>query len=65
MDYKIGDRIELVRMDNDPDPILPGARGTVEFVNVLRDMTQLGVAWDDGRRLMAVLPDDVIRKIND
>ena len=29
----IGDRIELVEMPEDPDPIPPGTQGTVDWVN--------------------------------
>lgn len=41
-------------MDNDPDPIPPGSEGTVRFVN---DLGQVGVNWDNGRRLILV-PED-------
>ena len=34
----IGDRIELVEMPEDPDPILPGTQGTVDFVNEMRPL---------------------------
>ena len=44
----IGKRIELVKMDDDPNPIEVGAQGTVENVD---DAGQLGVAWDSGRTL--------------
>ena len=61
--YQAGDRIELIRMDNDPNPIAPGTRGVIDFVNVMHDMTQIGVQWANGRKLMLVLPDDIIKKI--
>ena len=64
MNYKIGDRIELVRMGPDPDPIASGIKGTIDFVNVSSFGTQIGVDWDNGRKLMVVLPEDTIRKIN-
>ena len=65
MDYKIGDRIEMVRMNNDPDPIPPGTKGTVDFVSKTPwDDVQLGVKWDNGRTLSVLLPEDSIRKIS-
>lgn len=63
---KVGDRIELVRMADDPDPIAPGERGTVDYVGPLMQgigQRQVGVQWDSGRSLMVVLPIDVIRVI--
>ena len=50
----IGRRIRLLRMDNDPDPIAPGSEGTVDRVF---DSGQIGVKWDNGRRLILV-PED-------
>ena len=63
MNYKIGDRIELVRMGDDPDPIEPGARGTIDHIGTFQGHTQIGVEWDSGRSLMVLLPEDRIRKI--
>ncbi len=58
-----GDRIELIYMGNDPHPIETGAQGTVTFVSDLGDWTQVGVKWDNGRRLMLCLPQDQIKKV--
>ena len=59
---KPGDRIRLVAMPEDPDPILPGATGTVTAVRQYgfgRDAwQQVDVDWDDGRTLMLVVPPD-------
>lgn len=57
--FKVGDRIELERMENDPDPIPVGTRGTVAGGNGL----QVYVDWDNGRTLMMTLPEDKARLI--
>lgn len=56
-----GTRIELVSMGSDPDPILPGAKGTVSGGSG----AQLWVDWDDGRALNLLLPQDRYRVISD
>ncbi|MCA9222981.1 MAG: DUF4314 domain-containing protein [Planctomycetales bacterium] len=58
---KPGDRIRLVAMRDDPDPIQVGALGMV--VRVARHggrevWHQIDVAWDNGRSLMLVSPPD-------
>lgn len=59
---RAGDRIRLVSMDDDPDPILIGQTGTV--VDVARHgagksaWSQIDVDWDNGRSLMLVSPPD-------
>jgi hypothetical protein len=62
-----GDRIELVRMVDDPDPIPEGTQGTVisvsEFREAGRDLTVLAVDWDIDRSLMVILPVDTVRKV--
>lgn len=64
MYYSLGDRIELVSMENDPDPIAPGERGTIDYLGaVLQGQRQIGVKWDSGRSLMLLLPMDKIRKV--
>ena len=58
---QIGDRIRLVAMDNDPDPIPAGQTGTVVRINRVEDEPvwhQIDVAWDNGRTLMLVTPGD-------
>ena len=55
-----GDRIRLVRMGDDPDPIPSGSEGTVTMVNESRYFdTQIAVAWDSGRSLMLIEGTDV------
>lgn len=58
-----GDRIRLIYMPEDPDPIQPGATGTVTTVRP--DLfgprgrwTQVDVDWDNGRKLMLSVPPD-------
>ena len=57
-----GDRIRLVSMLDDPDPIRPGTTGTVTHVSChdwgRQSWTQISVAWDNGRTLMLVVPPD-------
>lgn len=68
---KVGDRIELVRMADDPDPVRPGTRGTVDYVSRMmndgrnRPYWQVGVKWDDGRGLMLVVPPDLFRFVEE
>lgn len=55
----VGDRIRLVAPMDDPHPITVGQTGTVDWVGELLEgqPMQIGVKWDDGRRLM-LLPVD-------
>ena len=57
-----GDRIRLVAMHDDPDPILAGQLGTVEdvtrHVSGKDEWLQIEVSWDNGRTLMLVSPPD-------
>jgi len=59
-DPAVGDRIRLISMPADPDPIPSGTLGTVQDVQSHCGWTQLEVDWDNGRRLMLSLPDDKI-----
>jgi hypothetical protein len=62
--YRPGDRVKLVSMKDDPDPIPAGSLGTVidaSSVHLGRQhYTQVGIKWDSGRTLQAVVPPDVI-----
>ena len=64
---KVGDRIELVSMPNDPCAIPSGTKGTIRriaHIPMSNDpFTQVGVDWDNGRTLNVVMPPDSIRKI--
>jgi len=54
-----GQRIRLIAMGEDPDPIAPGTEGTVTGGNG----SQIWVAWDNGRSLMLALPHDTYEVI--
>jgi Domain of unknown function (DUF4314) len=52
---KIGDRIKFVgQMDDNPAPLMPGEKGTVDWLGA----SQLGVKWDSGRALLLILGHD-------
>ena len=57
-----GDRIRLIAMPNDPDPIPPGSTGTVRSARQCGSgqdaWFQVDVAWDNGRKLMFSVPPD-------
>jgi hypothetical protein len=57
---KTGDRVRLISMPNDPDPLPVGALGVVLRVIDHGDWQQIEVAWDNGRKLMLSLPDDCV-----
>ena len=57
---KVGDRIRLIHMPEDPDPIPTGSLGTVCAIQPHHGWTQIEVDWDNGRRLMLSLPDDLV-----
>jgi hypothetical protein len=56
----VGERIRLISMPEDPDPIPAGSLGTVRAIHPHHGWTQIEVDWDNGRRLMLSLPDDVV-----
>lgn len=64
---KSGDRIRLVAMPDDPDPIPTGEVGTVIEVTRHGDgknaWHQVDVDWDHGRTLMLTMPPDRIEII--
>lgn len=64
-----GDRIRLLAMSDDPDPIAPGQLGTVLGVShhgCGKDAwCQIDVAWDNGRTLMLVSPPDQFEVVTD
>jgi hypothetical protein len=57
---KIGDRIRLIFMPNDPDPVPAGSLGTIIAVHPYHRWTQVVVDWDNGRSLMLTMPGDLI-----
>ena len=62
---KAGDRVRLVSMTDDPDPIPAGTTGTVAGVYPQRGWMQVDVDWDTGRSLMLSIPPDVVATIDD
>jgi hypothetical protein len=63
---KAGDRIELMAMPEDPDPLPIGATGTVmsaEYHDAFKS-TQVHVRWDaphERRSLTLIIPPDRVR----
>jgi len=49
-----GDRIELIHTDDPYTHLKPGDKGTVDNVTRVFDITQIGVAWDDGSSLTMI-----------
>ena len=54
----IGDRIRLIEMPDDPDPLPEGAEGTVVMVIELNGAEQIAVEWDDGQQRGLTTPSD-------
>jgi len=55
-----GDRIRLIKMSNDPDPIEPNTTGTVKKVGTVYMFGEdhLDVQWDNGRSLSLLVGTD-------
>ena len=55
-----GDRIKLITMKNDPNPIPPNSTGTVTGINTvyLFGEDHLNVEWDNGRTLSLLVGTD-------
>jgi hypothetical protein len=60
-ELKKDDRVELLEMPDDPDPVPIGTKGTIESVDELYNFTQVSVRWDNGRSLMLSIPPDQVR----
>ena len=60
-EFPVGTRVELVRMDNEPNPdIHPGIRGTVEFID---DAGNIRVRWSYGGEVRVIYGVDECRKL--
>jgi hypothetical protein len=57
-DSLIGKRIRLLRMPDDPHPIIPGSEGVVKNVVTWPGSAQIWVRWDSGRGLALAVPPD-------
>ena len=62
--FQPGDRIRLDAMIGDPDPIPPGALGTVESCIRFASDWQVEVRWDSGRTLSLVVPPDRASRVS-
>ena len=64
--FQPGDRVRLVAMPDDPSPIPAGTTGTVTGTTDVSFggpyCLQVQVDWDNGRRLRAVCPPDILAK---
>ena len=61
-EFPEGTRILLIEMGDDPRPILPNTRGTVQFVD---DMATLFCKFDNGRNLGLAYGADSYRKLTE
>ena len=61
---KSGDRIRLISMPDDPDPIPAGTMGVVTEIHIHNGWTQVDVSWENGRKLMLVSPPDMFEIID-
>lgn len=63
-----GDRVRLLYMPNDPNPISVGETGTIVDVMPQKwghdEYSQVFVDWDSGRRLSCVCPPDHLEIIS-
>lgn len=60
-EFPVGTRVELVRMDNEPNPdIYPGMRGTVENID---DAGNIKVRWSYGGCVRVIYGEDECRKL--
>lgn len=61
----IGDRIRLLEMPGDPDPLPSGLCGTVAMVIEWDGDEQVAVDWDDGTHRGLTIPPDVVVVLRD
>ena len=59
----IGDRIELVFINDSMTRLKPGALGTVTKIEAETDETLIWVQWDNGERLALLDPIDKYRVV--
>ncbi len=57
--YPAGTRVELVRMNDQYSKLIPGDRGTVDFVD---DTGTIFCTWDKGSTLGVVYGEDLVKK---
>jgi len=61
--FQVNDKIKLLRMVNDPDPIETGSIGTITSIVNIGKETIINVDWDNNRSLNVILPYDRIVKV--
>ena len=65
---KSGDRVRLIEMPNDPDPVQAGSEGVVDFVTDIgfrgKREIQVCIRWDSGRGLNCICPPDVLELVS-
>jgi hypothetical protein len=65
---EVGDRIRLLDMPNDPDPVPAGTEGVVKMVTDIgfrqKKEIQLVVKWDNGRSLSCICPPDLVEIVS-
>jgi hypothetical protein len=59
----IGDRVELIFINDTLTRLRPGAQGTVTKIEVETDETLVWVQWDNGERLALLDPIDKYKVI--
>ena len=59
--YPAGTRIKLIEMNDPWNPVEPGTEGTVQLVD---DIGQIHMKWDNGRTLALVPGQDQFKIIN-
>lgn len=57
--YPVGCRVELIKMDDEPQAPPIGTKGTVRFVD---DIGSIGISWDNGCGLSAAYGEDIVRR---
>lgn len=58
--YPKGTRIELLSMGDDPHPIMPGTRGTVDVID---DIATVHCTFDNGRQIGLAYGEDHFRAL--
>lgn len=60
---EVFDRIRLIEMGPDPDPVPPGTTGTIIDIVEIDGKKHLTMEWDINRSLNVVIPPDKIEVI--
>jgi len=61
----VGDKIQMLKMENEPNTILPGDKGgDIRGICAWQGQTQVKVDWESGRTLMILVPEVKVKLIN-